>query len=85
MNFPKLQMLTEARKKDPAEEEMSFDLDNAGEGETKAKPATKPKADDSVVDKAAALAFLKGCDAKCRADVKKKLDKLVAADEAAAK
>ena len=82
MNFPKLQMLSEARKKkDPVEDEMSFDMDDAGEGE--AKPA-KAKAEAPVVDKAAVLSFLKGCDAKCRADVKKKLDKLVAADEAAA-
>lgn len=80
MNFPKLQMLSEARKKkDPVEDEMSFDMDDAGE----AKPA-KAKAEAPAVDKAAVLSFLKSCDAKCRADVKKKLDKLVAADEAAA-
>ena len=81
MNFPKLQMLSEARKKkEPVEDEMSFDMDDAGEGE--AKPA-KAKA-KAVVDKAAVLSFLKGCDAKCRADVHKKLMKMVAADEAAA-
>jgi len=48
----------------------------------KAEPMDEPT-DAPVVDKAAVLAFLKDCDAKCRADVKKKLDKMCAADEAA--
>lgn len=71
MNFPKLQQLTEARKKKPAEDEMDF---AAGEVEVDAAPA---------MDKAACLAFLKSCDAKCRADVHKKLMKMVEADAAA--
>ena len=37
-----------------------------------------------AVDKAAVLAFLKDCDPECRADVHKKLTKMVEADEAAA-
>ncbi len=73
MKFPKLQALTEAKKPKNDEGEMTF-----GDGEV------EPKSDAPAVDKAAVLAFLKGCDAKCRADVKKKLDKMVAADEAAA-
>lgn len=71
--FPKLQALTEAKKSKKVEDEMDF---AGGEVEPKGKADT--------VDKAAVLSFLKSCDAKCRADVKKKLDKMVAADEAAA-
>lgn len=61
--------------------------------------AKKPKVEDDTVfngsadearhvqlgQEATVLAFLKDCGAKCRADVKKKLDKMVAKDEAAAK
>ena len=44
----------------------------------------EPAANEApAVDKAAVLSFLKGTDAKTRAAVKKQLDKLVAADEAA--
>ncbi len=78
MNFPKLQALMEAKKK-PAADEMDFDVDASGEGEVEETAEEKP-----AVDKAAVLAFLKGCDARCRADVKKKLDKMVASDEATA-
>ena len=78
MNFPKLQALMEAKNR-PAADEMDFDLDAAGEGEVEEKAEKK---EAPAVDKAAVLAFLKGCDAKCRAQVKAKLDKMVAADAA---
>ena len=77
MNFPKLQSLMEAKKK-PVQDEMDFEVDMTDEA-----PADKPKGDKPAVDKAAVLAYLKGCDVKCRADVKKKLDKMCEADMAA--
>ena len=72
--------LHEGKKSDDEQVEVEFEIDaatgEAGEG----KKSTKT--DAPTVDKAAVLSFLKSCDAKCRADVKKKLDKMVAADEA---
>lgn len=54
---------------------------------TEAKKPTKEElpmddapAEKSAVDKTAVLAFLKSCDAACRADVKSKLDKMVEKD-----
>lgn len=66
--------LGEAKKPKKDEDEMTFGDDEI-----------EPKDEAPAVDKAAVLSFLKGCDVKCRADVKKKLDKMVAADEAKAK
>jgi len=87
VNFPKLQSLTEAKKKaKPADDmEMSFDMDLDDEGKSvgdmeDAPKGKKAKGDAPAVDKAAVLAFLKDCDPECRAAVKKKLDKMVEAD-----
>lgn len=77
MNFPKLQALTEAKKK-KADDEMEMDFE-AGEMEPAEEAEEKP-----AVDKAAVLAFLKSCDAKCRAEVCKKLQAMVEKDKAAA-
>lgn len=79
-----------------AELDMDMEIDTSMEpvkksksmGDKKAAPKgmkdTPSAGDAPVVDKAAVLKFLKGCDAACRADVHKKLMKMVAADEAAA-
>ncbi len=77
MNFPKLQALTEAKKK-KVEDEMEMDF---GDGEVAPEEDTEEK---PAVDKAAVLAFLKSCDAKCRAEVCKKLQAMVEKDKAAA-
>lgn len=84
MNFPKLQMLSEARKKKPVEDEIDFGMED-GEGsvgdDDDAPEGMKAKG-EVTVDKAAVMKFLKDCDAKCRAEVCKKLTKMVAADSA---
>ena len=77
MNFPKLQALTEAKKK-KVDDEMELDF---GDGEVASEEDTEEK---PAVDKAAVLAFLKSCDAKCRAEVCKKLQAMVEKDKAAA-
>lgn len=97
MNFPMLQMLAEAKKK--SMDDMDADLDMDMEIDTSMEPVKKSKSmgdkkaspkgmkasagDEVMVDKAAVLKFLKDCDPKCRADVHKKLMKMVEADEAA--
>jgi len=85
MKFPRLQMLAEAKKKaKPAADEMDFDMEG-GEGELDMPmddmPASKGK--KAAITKADVLSYLKGCDAKCRAEVHTKLMAMVEADEAA--
>lgn len=96
MKFPMLQMLAEGKKKAAmddmgADMEMDMEIDTSMEpegksaGEKKGAPkGMKAKGDEPVVDKAAVMKFLKGCDAKCRKDICGKLDSMVAADEEAA-
>jgi hypothetical protein len=93
MKFPMLQMLAEGKKKADMDAEMDLDMevDTSMEPEVDLdKPAKKKgakpaaKGDEPVVDKAAVLKFLKGCDAACRKSVAGKLDAMVAADEEAA-
>jgi hypothetical protein len=94
MKFPMLQMLAEGKKKAAdmdAEMDMDMEVDTSMEPEVDLdKPAKKKgakpaaKGDEPVVDKAAVLKFLKGCDAACRKSVAGKLDAMVAADEEAA-
>lgn len=82
MNFPKLQMLIEAKKRKSPEMDFDLDTDEPTINPKKKKVVPQPAETEPVVDKATVLSFLKSCDAKCRADVKKKLDKMVEADMA---
>jgi len=89
MTFPKLQMLSEAKKK---ADEMEFDMDmEAGEGDMdsmsdkeetpKGMKAKGGSMGDKPVDMAAVMKYLKSCDADCRKEVHDKLMKMVEADE----
>jgi hypothetical protein len=98
MKFPMLQMLAEGKKKKAAMDDMDADMDMDMDMDTSMEPeggksagdkkgapkGMKAKGDEPVVDKAAVLKFLKGCDAACRKSVAGKLDAMVAADEEAA-
>lgn len=70
MNFPKLQMLSEARKKKPVDDEMDF---AAGEVET----VDAPKA----MGKKEILAALSKCTPKDRSDIHDKLMAMVEKDQ----
>lgn len=98
MQFPKLQMLAEAKRKKPADDEMDFDLDSGdldlddapiekktkSAGEKKAAPAgLKAKGDEAIADKGAVLKFLKDTTPADRKSICAKLQKMVEADEAA--
>ena len=87
MNFPRLQMLAESKKKkDPVDDmEMDFELDADSAGDRMYAPKGMKAKGDAPIDKAAVLKFLKICDAECRAEVHTKLMKMVKADEAAEK
>lgn len=75
-----LQLLTEAKKKKAAPD-MDADLDLEMEIDTSMEPEVKIKKTKEVtIDKGAVLKFLKDCDAACRAEICKKLTKMVAAD-----
>jgi hypothetical protein len=90
MNFPKLQMMTEAKKK---ADEMEFDMDmEAGEGDMdsmgdKMDTPKGMKAEccsncGEPVDMATVMKYLKSCDADCRKEVHDKLMKMVMMDDA---
>jgi hypothetical protein len=79
-----------------ADMDMDMEIDTSMEPVKKSKSAGDKKSaakgmkdtpsatDEVVVDKAAVLKFLKGCDPACRKSVNARLMKMVAADEAAA-
>lgn len=82
MNFPKLQMLIEAKKGKSVEMDFDLEADAPSDARKKKKVAPSPADTEQPIDKAAVLSFLKSCDVKCRADIKKKLDRMVELDMA---
>ena len=79
MMFPKLRMLTEAKKKAPADD-MEMDFSSEEPLEAPADDKTEPK----PMGKKEILAALKACSPKDRKAIHAKLMAMVEADDAAA-